>query len=89
MGSLNAAWQEDAACRTEDPDLFFPEHAGARHPTSDWRYAAAKAVCARCPMTAECLGFALSRNERFGVWGNTVPADRERMRRERERGAVA
>lgn len=72
-------WQEQAACRTEDPAIFFPEAAGARVPTHDWHYAQAKAVSARCPVTAECLAFALSRNERFGCWGGTTPEERKPM----------
>lgn len=44
--------------------------------------AAAIAVCAACPVRGECLGLAL-RNwgiGQFGVWGCTVPAEREKLR---------
>ena len=44
--------------------------------------AAAIAVCAGCPVRGECLELAL-RNwaiGQFGVWGGTVPAEREKLR---------
>ena len=44
--------------------------------------AAAIAVCAACPVRGECLELAL-RNwaiGQFGVWGGTVPAEREKLR---------
>lgn len=77
--TLPAPWQDDAACRAEDSAIFFPEAAGGRHPLQDWHYAQAKAVCAGCPVVAECLAFALSRNERLGVWGGTTPEERKSM----------
>jgi WhiB family redox-sensing transcriptional regulator len=44
--------------------------------------AAALAVCARCLVRDECLELAL-RNPavgQFGVWGGTVPAERQELR---------
>jgi len=44
--------------------------------------AAAIAVCAACPVRGECLELA-RRNwaiGQFGVWGGTVPAEREELR---------
>lgn len=49
--------------------------------------AAAIAVCAACPVRAECLELSL-RNwgiGQHGVWGGTVPAERVELRRERTR----
>lgn len=56
-------WAKDAACRGTDPDLFFPPRGS--HTASN----AAKAVCARCPVTAECMQYALDNGENEGVWG--------------------
>jgi hypothetical protein len=50
-----------AACRGTDACLFFPEPG-----QSD---AQAKAICAVCPVRAECLAVALANGERYGVWG--------------------
>lgn len=40
---------------------------------------AAKAVCARCPVRAKCLNWALSMNV-SGVWGGSSEYERRRMR---------
>lgn len=64
------SWRDAAACRGVDPDLFFPERG---EPTN-----AAKEVCAGCPVSDECLEFALSTVERHGIWGGMS----ERQRRE-------
>lgn len=50
-----------------DPDLFY----NTRNPTD---VEAAKAVCGRCPLKAECLDFGMG--ERFGVWGGLTPTER-------------
>lgn len=42
--------------------------------------AEAKAVCARCPVTAECLAYALVHDERYGVWGGKTSRERGRKR---------
>lgn len=75
------AWREFAACKDADPDLFFPSQGqnGAR----------AKAVCAECPVAAECLQWALVNNETIGVWGGTNERDRRLIRRRlMERGQL-
>lgn len=64
------AWQMpgDPACTGADPRLFFgPEGEPAQ--TRAERVAAAKAVCAGCPVRRSCLEGALARGERWGVWG--------------------
>lgn len=66
------SWDERAACSAADPNLFFPgqgEHA-----------AAAKAICAGCPVQAPCLDFAL-RHPEAGIWGGTDERERRRLRR--------
>ncbi|MGW4549389.1 WhiB family transcriptional regulator [Streptomyces violaceorubidus] len=62
-----------AACVDEDPDLFFPVGTAgpALRDTS-----AAKRVCAGCPVTPECLAFALASGRTSGVWGGTDEAER-------------
>lgn len=58
-------WREQAACRGLDPALFFPEKGDDGH--------AAKAVCAVCPVRAECLRWALTVPEKDGIWGGVAP----------------
>lgn len=66
-------WMNDAACAQTDPEAFFP-NPGAPNK-------AAKQVCASCPVTGECLGYALTHDERFGIWGGTSDTERRHLRR--------
>jgi WhiB family transcriptional regulator, redox-sensing transcriptional regulator len=69
-------WQQLGACRGEDTELFFhPE--GERGPRRSNREAAAKAVCARCPVIALCRAHALASREPYGVWGGLSEHERE------------
>jgi len=69
-------WQLQGACREADKGLFFhPE--GERGPARRNRDAAAKAVCATCPVLLECRAHALSAREPYGVWGGLTEDDRE------------
>ena len=71
-------WQHAGACRDEDTALFFhPE--GERGPRRSNREAAAKAVCARCPVLERCREHALATREPFGVWGGLSEDDREEL----------
>ena len=81
-------WQMDGACRGEDPSIFFhPE--GERGPAREAREAAAKSICARCPVIAECAAHALAVREPYGVWGGLSEDDREVIYRRRRRLASA
>jgi hypothetical protein len=53
----------DAACRAADPVLFFPE------PGDTCAEAQALAVCAGCPVRAQCYARAVQNGERWGIWG--------------------
>jgi WhiB family transcriptional regulator, redox-sensing transcriptional regulator len=66
-------WWEAAACRTADPDLFFP--VSSVGPGRD-EVARAKEVCAGCRVRRQCLQFALSTRQAHGVWGGTTEEER-------------
>ena len=69
-------WQLQGSCRSHDPSLFFhPE--GERGPRRANREAAAKAVCATCPVLAACREHALAVREPYGIWGGLSEHDRE------------
>ena len=69
-------WQMLGACRGVDSELFFhPE--GERGPSRSNREAAAKALCAQCPVIAACREAALSAREPYGVWGGLSEHERE------------
>ncbi|MEU2876717.1 WhiB family transcriptional regulator [Streptomyces sp. NPDC007070] len=66
-------WLRSAACVGEDPELFFP--VGAVGPARR-EIAAAKRVCARCPVLTQCRSFALGSAQTAGVWGGMCEEER-------------
>ena len=72
-------WRSDAECRDLDPNLFFP--VGVTGPAVD-QIAAAKEICAICPVRQECLEFAITSNQEFGIWGGTSEDERRVLRRQ-------
>lgn len=68
-GIGRAKWLEQARC-VGQLELFYPAPGtrGARK---------AKAICAQCPVRAQCLEWAMESGERFGVWGGL--SERERV----------
>jgi WhiB family transcriptional regulator, redox-sensing transcriptional regulator len=76
------SWRGAAACRSVEPDLFFPIGTTG---TALHHIAAAKAVCETCPVIRECLEFALETNQDSGVWGGTSEEERRQVRRARAR----
>ncbi|GGL05770.1 transcriptional regulator WhiB [Sphaerisporangium melleum] len=67
------SWLRRAACRGEDPELFFPISAkGPGHV----QHERAKAVCRRCPVQNPCLDYALRTGQEHGIWGGTDPDER-------------
>jgi WhiB family redox-sensing transcriptional regulator len=65
------------ACRQADPELFFPV-AAATGP-AERQAEAAKAVCGRCDVRADCLSYALEVMPE-GTWGATTPEERRAAR---------
>jgi WhiB family redox-sensing transcriptional regulator len=66
-------WQERALCAETDPEAFFPEKGGSTRE--------AKKICTGCEVRSECLEYALSNDERFGIWGGLSERERRRLRR--------
>jgi WhiB family redox-sensing transcriptional regulator len=75
---LDDRWRVDAACTAVDPDLFFP--VGVTGPAVG-QIAAAKAVCDGCQVRTECLEFAITTNQEYGVWGGASEEERRVLRR--------
>ncbi|MFI8826324.1 WhiB family transcriptional regulator [Streptomyces sp. NPDC053431] len=70
------SWQEDALCAQAGPEFFFPA------PGSSTREA--KLLCGACEGRVACLEYALTHDERFGVWGGL--SEKERIKLKRRRG---
>lgn len=66
-------WQEQAACRGLDPDLFI-HYRGAHY-----AHKAASQICARCPVREKCLEFALKDSQMVGTWAGTTARQRQRI----------
>jgi WhiB family transcriptional regulator, redox-sensing transcriptional regulator len=68
-------WQRFANCLGVDPDLFFPERGASTRE--------AKEVCRGCVVREDCLEFAITNGEKFGIWGGLSERERRRIRRAR------
>jgi WhiB family transcriptional regulator, redox-sensing transcriptional regulator len=75
-------WRHVAACREEDPELFFP--IGTTGPAL-LQVERAKAVCGRCTVVDACLDWALASGQDTGVWGGMSEDERLTLKRSRLR----
>ncbi|WP_320782580.1 WhiB family transcriptional regulator [Streptomyces sp. CRN 30] len=71
-------WLRHAACVGADPDLFFP--VGTSGPAVR-DTAAAKRICADCPVIGQCLEWALGSGRTSGVWGGLSEDERAALLR--------
>ncbi len=78
-------WRHVAACRDEDPELFFP--IGTTGPAL-LQIEEAKSVCRRCTVVDECLTWALDSGQDAGVWGGLSEDERRAVRRRAARQPV-
>jgi len=88
MSAIGTAgnWRSAGACLSADPDLFFPISSAG---PAERQIARAKQICAGCGVRRECLEFALSQDQIYGIWGGTTVEDRQRERRRKRRAAAA
>ena len=73
------SWMDAAACAGLPPSIFFGRESEQQH-EKPAREAAAKRVCACCPVRVACLEDALAGGIRFGVFGGTGEDERGRLR---------
>ena len=72
---MTEAWAAEALCAQTDPEMFCPDAKSREDARSD-----AKQVCGNCPVRQDCLVYALTHNEPYGVWGGLTPAERRKLR---------
>ncbi|WP_307168296.1 WhiB family transcriptional regulator [Streptomyces sp. B3I7] len=72
--TVKFSWGEKAACQLVDPDSLFVEGSAQHH---------AKSICSTCPVTTECLTYALENRIEHGVWGGMTDRERRALRRRR------
>jgi len=74
----NTDWMQRGNCRDTPPSVFFPsDGAGVER---------ARAICASCPVVAECLEYALTLHVDHGVWGGCSERERRRIAKRRRLG---
>jgi len=74
--ALGADWKVRAACAGYANTYFFPVA-----DTSPEITERAKAICATCPVSTECLEYAFETNQVSGIWGGTTEDERRSLRR--------
>ncbi|WP_420110988.1 WhiB family transcriptional regulator [Pseudactinotalea sp.] len=79
-------WRHNAACLTEDPELFFP--IGNTGPALV-QIEEAKAVCRRCDVSDACLRWAIESGQDSGVWGGMSEDERRALKRRTARARRA
>jgi WhiB family transcriptional regulator, redox-sensing transcriptional regulator len=72
-------WRIDAVCRDLNPEIFFP--IGVTGQAIE-QITVAKSHCATCPAKEQCLEFAVTTNQEYGVWGGTTEEERRALRRQ-------
>lgn len=81
------AWLPLAACREVGPEVFFEPDTQESHEEKLQREAAAKAVCARCPVRLECRELVDRLEARIspvfwhGIWAGETKRERKSRRR--------
>lgn len=75
LQTYSLPWMREAICAQTDPDAFYPEKGGST--------AEAKRVCMGCPVRGACLEYALTNNERFGIFGGKSERERRKLLKER------
>jgi len=72
-------WIDRAACRGDTAHLFFAPPVLEASDVRAKREKVAKSICARCPVTFECLSYALQVNEMLGIWGGLTEVERRSL----------
>lgn len=60
----------------KDPDLFFFEDELPTHMKPRVQANAAREICSQCPLSYECLEYALLADEPYGIWGGMTRKER-------------
>jgi WhiB family redox-sensing transcriptional regulator len=72
-------WQDRAACKGPQAEVFFPPSHLERKEERELRERRAKAICASCPVKRPCLDYALRIREPHGIWGGLNELERKQL----------
>lgn len=70
---IDQPWSSDALCAETDPEAFFPDRGKTLR--------TAKEICTQCSAREGCLYWALTVDEKFGVWGGLTEKERRKLAR--------
>lgn len=76
---LTQPWRHHAACLNRPTNYWYPDTPGATTPAAEL----ALSICRSCPVTTECLQYALNKPEYHGIWGATTEQQRRGLRSRR------
>lgn len=78
------SWRLAGICGQSDPDLAFKGDRNKEYEGNPQARARMKALCTDCPIREKCLDDAMTRDERYGIWGALTTAERDAYRPEWE-----
>ena len=79
LGGTVPSWHDRAACAA------YEEFKHWWFPAEDTTYGdEPRQICSHCPVRSQCLEYAITLPERYGMWGGTTPAERKALLRKRE-----
>jgi len=81
-------WRSNAACRADNAVYFFAPNHFERKPEKDLREGIARALCRACPVTRDCLEYAMRVSETNGIWGGLNELERSRLHKTRARAVT-
>ncbi len=73
LAEYDPDWRDYAACRGEDPSVFFFEDTSPNH--------RARQLCITCPVRMDCLEYATFAEKDWGVWAGVTARVRLTLRR--------
>ena len=79
MTALDRSWQPVASCSGSHSHLFFPPNVTERKDERERREIRAKSVCMICPVGRECLDYAMTIREPYGIWGSLTETERRQV----------
>lgn len=75
--STDAEWRSRAACLSHAAVVFFGVDDIETPVERRHREEQAKRICAACPVRVECLEYALTMREPYGIWGGLTEIERK------------
>lgn len=74
MDENKGNWRDQAECRNAPLEFFFPEKGGSGIETAS----RAKQYCNVCPVSNDCLAYAVEADIEFGIYGGMTRNTRRR-----------